>query len=216
MKNFNINEINVKLLFTIIILIHFINILLFNYFNLNFDTYIKLFTTQLEYEVAENITNKLLIIQRIQNFIFIVLISTKLLVIASSIYIILEINDNRISFKEVLSIVLISEFSILFGDLVRFIYFLLNNIESLDQLKYFYPLSILNILPEGILPKYLLFPLKYINIFYLSSFVIITYFLNNKISNNSFFTNLKLVILSYGTLFLIWELLITFLQIMFV
>jgi hypothetical protein len=208
-------HINIKFLFVTILLFHLLNSVLFNYVNLNYETYLRLLSNQVDYDFATSLTNKLLIIQRFQYFLLIFFIAIKLLIVSFAIYVAFELSNLKITFNDTLLIVLLSESTIILGDFIKFAYFLIYNIESLNQLKYFYPGSILNIIHENILPNYLLYALKYINAFYISQFFILIYLFAIKFPSLTLSSNIKIIISSYGSLFFLWELIVIFLQLIY-
>lgn len=135
----------------------------------------------------------------------------KWLVIASIIYTGLFLFNNTISFNTCFKIGMIAEFSMLLSAIVKVFLFLIQRPESIQEVQFFYPFSILHFFSQTQIPVYLIYPLQQLNLFEIGYCLFLSYGIkvNAKIS---FSSSLRVLASSYGIGMIIWILLITFIQ----
>jgi hypothetical protein len=119
----------------------------------------------------------------------------------------------EVSLKYLFKIALLAEFIFLLPPLIKLFWFSFINVNyTLNDLQFFSPLSVINLLDRTNLEPWLVYPLTLINLFEVIYIVTLSY-LFAKTIESSFIQSLKLVILSYGTGLFIWILFITFLTV---
>jgi hypothetical protein len=122
----------------------------------------------------------------------------------------LTLSDVNISFKQILRIVLISEFVFITYQLVRFILLLNININSIETIQYFWPLSLLTFVDPNTM-SVVNYPLQVINISQIVYLFALAFGLTKLLKYN-FFRNLKIVFSSYGTGLILWIAIVVFAQ----
>ncbi|MGB8194410.1 MAG: hypothetical protein WCF67_20940 [Chitinophagaceae bacterium] len=140
------------------------------------------------------------------------ILALKLLLIAASIQAGLYMSDIELPFKDVFKIVLIAELVPFLTSLIQFIYFLSTGVNSFDQINSFAPLSLMSLFQDGSVPSYITYPLQLINVFELVYWVLLAVSLNLYLGK-TFFKTFRLVASSYGLAFLLWLLLVVFIQV---
>lgn len=85
---------------------------------------------------------------------------------------------------------------------------------NLEDLQYFSPLCVTQLIDTDKIPKYLLYPLKLINVFEIGYWLILTYGVT-VFTNIRFARSLKVVASSYGVALLIWVVFIVFVQVQY-
>lgn len=136
-------------------------------------------------------------------FIPIVLVG-KILLIAGILDVGCFLFDKRIRFKRILNIVVRTEFIFLLVIIFKTLWFYFYKTEyTLEDLQFFFPLSVLNLVGyEGIKPWFV-YPLQVLNLFELAYWVILAYLLDKAINDHSF-KGMSIVASSYGVSLLIW------------
>jgi hypothetical protein len=119
----------------------------------------------------------------------------------------------KISLGSVFKIVIASEIVFVSADFIKFVWFyLFIGNYNLNDLEFFYPLSLINFFKSGEVAKIWIFPMQTINLFHLFYIISISYGLNKvcliKRSDSD-----KIVLLSYIPALLLWITLVIFLTI---
>ncbi|AZJ35577.1 hypothetical protein [Tenacibaculum singaporense] len=143
------------------------------------------------------------------SFPFILLL--KLLIISAILDVGCFFFEKNIKFNKLFDIVIKSEYIFLLVILVKtfWFYFFVKNF-SINDLEYFYPLSILNIIDYEEIQPWFIYPLQVVNLFELAYWIILTYFIGKEL-NTSFNKSFYIVASSYGISLLIWVIFIMFL-----
>lgn len=113
----------------------------------------------------------------------------------------------NISMKIIVHIVLLAEPAIVAGQIIRTALLYLSGYNSINEIQYFYPLSILNLFNYANLESWLIYPLQMINLFVVTYFFILAYGLSMILKKN-FARMISFTVSTYGTCLLIWILLV--------
>jgi hypothetical protein len=121
--------------------------------------------------------------------------------------------QDKVSLGLVFKIVIASELVFVGAAFVKFIwfYFFAGNYD-LNDLSFFYPLSLINFFKSGDVARYWIFPLQTVNLFHLFYIILISYGLN-KICFIDKHDSDKIVLFSYIPALVLWVALIMFLTI---
>jgi len=143
----------------------------------------------------------------------ILLIKFSLISLVIYIGIVLNNIQYKISLGSVFKIVIASEIVFVSSDFIKFVWFyLFAGNYNLNDLEFFYPLSLINFFKSGEVAKIWIFPMQTINLFHLFYIISISYGLNKvcfiKKSDSD-----KIVLLSYIPALLLWIALVMFLTI---
>ena len=132
------------------------------------------------------------------------LTSIKVIIIALVLDLGLFIYNRDLKFKTLFSIVLKAEYIFLFVIIFKTIWFLIFQPDfTLEDLQYFYPLSLLNIIGyEGMQPWFI-YPFQILNLFELAYWFILAYLIGKEI-NSTTDKGFSIVASSYGVGLLIW------------
>ncbi|OEK09100.1 hypothetical protein A8C32_14550 [Flavivirga aquatica] len=128
----------------------------------------------------------------------------KVSLISAVINIVFVFLDKDIKYKKILNIVLKAEFIFLLAILIKTVWFYVFNQDyDLNDLQYFYPLSVLNIVGYNNIQVWFIYPLQILNLFELSYWFILAYMLGKELEVN---TNKSFAIVasSYGVGLVIW------------
>jgi hypothetical protein len=135
----------------------------------------------------------------------------KILLIAYLIDIGLFFYDFELDYREILKFVTISEFIFIIATLIKLGWFLnFANEYSLEDIKKFYPLSVLNIIGYDGLNSWYIYPLQVLNLFELAYLFTLSHFLSKKLKI-IYDKGLSIIISSYGIGLLIWVIGVMFL-----
>jgi hypothetical protein len=119
----------------------------------------------------------------------------------------------KISLGSVFKIVIASEIVFVSADFMKFVWFyLFAGNYNLNDLEFFYPLSLINFFKSGEVAKIWIFPMQTINLFHLFYIISISYGLN-KVCFIKRSDSEKIVLLSYIPALLLWIVLVMFLTI---
>jgi hypothetical protein len=121
--------------------------------------------------------------------------------------------QNKISLSSVFRIVIASEIIFVSASLIKFLWFYLfaGNFD-LNDLGFFYPLSLINFFNRGEVAKIWIFPMQTVNLFHLLYIISISYGLS-KVCLIEKSDSDKIVLLSYIPAVVLWIVLIMFLTI---
>jgi hypothetical protein len=121
--------------------------------------------------------------------------------------------QSRISLSSVFKVVMASEIVFIVVSLIKFGWFyLFAGNYDLNDMGFFYPLSLINIFSLAEVDKVWIFPLQTANLFQILYIILLAYGLNNVCEIKKSVTD-KLVLLTYLPALLIWVALIMFLSI---
>ncbi len=118
--------------------------------------------------------------------------------------------DKEIAYNKIFHLVTKSEFIFLFVIIVKtFWFYFLNTDYELEDIQNFYPLSILSILGYKNLSTWFIYPLQIINLFELTYFFSLSYFLSKEL-NTSLYKGLYIIVSGYGISLIIWVICVMF------
>lgn len=154
-------------------------------------------------------------------FLFICfLLFIKILVVTSALYIgTFFYSKTKVTFKQLWNIVVKAEFVFLLVGVLKIIWFyFFQTSYTLEDLQYFYPLSILNIVGYKGLDAWFIYPLQILNLFELAYWLILAYYIgkiaspakNFEGNNYKMDFGLKIVATSYGSALLLWVVVVMF------
>ncbi|NHN27376.1 hypothetical protein FIA58_016980 [Flavobacterium jejuense] len=137
----------------------------------------------------------------------------KFLMISSVVYIGIVLNDGgKVKFKDILNVVMKSEFIFLFATVIKIIILYFDKNIGLVDIQNFYPLSAINITGINGVEKWLYYPLQVLNLFELCYMLLLSYYIG-KILNKNLDYGLKVVIYSYLPSLFLWIILAVFISI---
>jgi hypothetical protein len=120
--------------------------------------------------------------------------------------------DQKVSFLVLFKAVVLAETPFVLIPLIKLYWFLFVQTNyNLDDLKYFHPLSALQLFEIKNLATWQIYPLQLFNVFELIYWIVLTYWLK-KLLNISFNKIIEVVASSYGLSLLLWVVFITFLS----
>lgn len=143
-----------------------------------------------------------------------VILLLKWIVIAGIIYTGFFLFNHNVSYKSCLKITIIAELALIGCALVKLISFLVHKPETMQEIQFFYPLSITQFFTPEEIPTYLVYPLQQLNLFEILYWVLITAGIQTHIQK-SFLQSFKISVSSYGVALSIWVLFIVFIQLQF-
>ena len=139
------------------------------------------------------------------------IVPLKALLVSACIYTAIVLGNDKISFATVFRIVLVAEFIPLLAALVRICWLLIYPASTLQDIQYFYPLSLLSFFKAGSLPAYCLYVLQQMNVFEVLYWLALAFGLRQFV-RRSFGESLRLVSVSYGLGLFVWIVIIVFVQ----
>lgn len=121
----------------------------------------------------------------------------------------------RIPFKKLFRLAMVAEVVFLVPVLLKLLWFLrVQTSFTLEDLQYFYPLSLLNLFESGSVAKWWVYPLQLVNVFELVYWLLLAYGLH-RLLRTHYDRALTLVLSSYLPGLLLWATLIVFLSVSF-
>lgn len=177
--------------------------------------YFNAFAEQLTYEQIEALISQGKKWVWVSYIIIPTLTLLKLTLVSSCLSIGLYFFTNQFLFKSVFGVVLIAEFIFLMPALLKIIWFsIIQTDYSLQDLRFFYPLSALNFFDYTQVEIWLIYPLQLLNVFELLYWLVLAKGVNQLIERN-FVKSFELVLVSYGTGLLLWVAVIMFISVSF-
>jgi len=140
------------------------------------------------------------------------IVPIKVLLVSACIYTAMVLGKDNISFATIFRVVLVAELIPLLATLVRIGWFLIYPASTLQEIQYFYPLSLLSLFKAGSLPAYSLYVLQLLNVFEVLYWLALAFGLRQFI-RRSFGESLRLVSISYGLGLFVWIIIIAFVQV---
>lgn len=146
------------------------------------------------------------------SYIFIaVYMLLKTSIIASILYMGVFLSNKEISFNKLWYIVLNAEFIFLLIPLFKIVWlYFFESQLTFEDVQYFFPLSLLNIVGYEYLEPWLMYPLQTLNLFEVAYIIYLGYQLGSVTQTNPD-TGLKIVAYSYGPALVLWITLVMFL-----
>jgi len=141
-----------------------------------------------------------------------IIVPLKALLVSACIFTAIALGREKISFATVFKIVLIAEFIPLTAALSRVIWLMIHSAPTLQEMQYFYPLSLLSLFRAGSLPAWCLYLFQQLNVFEILYWLALAYGLRQFILR-SFRESLRLVSVSYGLGLFVWMILVVFIQV---
>lgn len=144
-----------------------------------------------------------------------ILLCIKLILISSIIFIGTDLIGNEgIGLKNCFRIVLIAEIVPILFAFVKISYFLIIPPQSLDDVRFFFPLSLIQVFNAKQIPSYLIYPLQLIGFFEIGYWVLLVIGINHFIKKG-LKKSFLVLITTYGSALILWILLIAFLQLLY-
>ena len=203
-----------KLFFGIVI-INLVIIWLSRTLLLNETVFYNTYSTQLTYERSLQLFENLNRLSWISYAFFPIILLLKFIFISIVLYTgLFFLNLNyKVSFSTIFKIVIASEIIFIFAGLLKFLwfYFLAGNYD-LNDLGFFYPLSLINLFKISEVNKIWIYPLQIVNIFQLVYILALSFGLSN-IGQIDRSDSDRIVLLSYLPAMILWIVLIMFLSI---
>jgi hypothetical protein len=169
--------------------------------------------------LSEQLTNKqieqFLNIQKKWNWMgyifFPIFLIIKTSLITSTLYIgTFFSNTSEIKYKNLFSIVIVSEFIFLLVPIfkIAWFYFFEANYDLVD-IQYFYPLSAINIIGYDGIEQWYIYPLQVLNLFELTYIILLSYKIG-KLTKSNTDKGLKIVCISYLPALFLWVFIVMF------
>lgn len=191
-------------------------LLLNNYLALKFlysdETYYRSFGEQLAYDRIENL------LEIRDRYVWVSYTLISLTLIIKVLFVAISINVGtlakriRISFGEILELVICAEMVFVFAALIKTLW--LSNVSighTLQYVQYFYPLSLGNLFDQESISSWFIYPLQLINVFELIYWFVLAWLLSSSLGM-SLRKSLSVLAGSYGVALLIWIVVVIFLS----
>jgi hypothetical protein len=134
-------------------------------------------------------------------------------ILSGIIYIGLYYFNEEISFKDCFKIIQFSELILIVAGLIKIIWIYYKP-TSLENIQFFYPLSIITFFSVKSVPTYLVYPLQQLNLFEIGYWLLLSNGICAHIKK-PLRSGLKITAFSYGIAFSIWVLFVVFIQLQF-
>ncbi len=122
--------------------------------------------------------------------------------------------NQKVKYKSILKIVLLAEFVFVIYSAFRLLFLYLGDFETIEQIRYFQPLSLFSLFQPGSIPDWFIYPLSILNVAELIYWFLLALGLRYIFKSN-YLKNLKTVLTSYGTGLLLWIVVFVFIQVYF-
>jgi hypothetical protein len=137
----------------------------------------------------------------------------KFALVASCLGLGLYLATNRWVFKPFFEAAIKAEFVLLIPSLIKILWFLFVQTDyTLNDLQFFYPLSLINIFEPGTVEPYLLYPLQVLNLFEVAYWFALAYGVA-RVIKEPLEEGFKLVMASYGSGLVLWVAFVMFLTV---
>ncbi|MFT4202379.1 MAG: hypothetical protein QM610_00560 [Chitinophagaceae bacterium] len=143
-----------------------------------------------------------------------VVILLKLVIIAGVLYIGLFLFDGHSQYKHCLNVVLVAELVSVVVVIIRTGWMLVYRPQNANDIQYFSPLSLTQLLNLDKIPKYLFYPLQLCNVFEVAYWLLLAYGIM-AFTNWKFGKSMRLVASSYGIALAVWAVVVVFIQVQF-
>jgi len=122
------------------------------------------------------------------------------------------ITTNEFAFKRAFRISVTAEFIFLLPVIIKLLWFLFIQTDyRVQDIQYFYPMSLLQIFTPKSLEPWLIYPLQVLNIFELIYWIVLAYLLTKELPELDMNRSMTVVMASYGTGLVIWVAFVMFL-----
>ena len=138
----------------------------------------------------------------------------KLSVLAGIIYIGCFLFDKTVSFNNCFKIMLVAEFSMLLSVLLKVLWFIINEPSSIQEIQFFYPISLIQLFTPQQIPEYLIYPLQQVNVFEIVYWLLIIFGIMS-FTQKDFLYAIKVTAFSYGISIFVWIVFIVFFKLQF-
>jgi len=202
-------------LFIVIVFANLILIWLSKTLLINEIVFYNTYSEQLTYDRSLQLFENMKSISWVSYVFTPVMLLVKFSMISLVLYIGIVLCDfyDKVSLSSVFKVVIGSEVVFVFAGLVKFLWFyLFAGNYDLNDLGFFYPLSLINIFKTSEVNKIWIYPLQTVNMFHLVYIIFISYGLN-KVCTIEKPDSDKIVLVSYVPALVIWMVLIMFLTI---
>jgi len=152
--------------------------------------------------------------QIISYCIYPIILLLKLWSVAGVIFMVLYLLNQEVSYQNCLKITLIAELVSVVAMLVRVVWLLVAKPDNVNDIQYFSPLSLTQLLDLDSLPKYLFYPLQLFNIFEVGYWLVLAYGIM-VFTNWKFEKSFKAVASGYGVALAMWAVVVMFIQVQF-
>ena len=116
-----------------------------------------------------------------------------------------------IDYNNCLKIILIAELPMIFATLIKLIFLIINKPSSIQDVQFFFPLSMVQLVEPNFIPSYLVYPIQQINLFEFLYWILIANGIKS-FSKIKFIESFKITFFSYGLTFSLWILIMIFIQ----
>lgn len=202
-----------KYLLLIIILLSIANQWVFNSLLINEDVFYNTFSNQLAYDRIIGLFNKTMKIAWISYLLQPVMCFIKFLLVSIVLYIglfFLDLNG-EIKFETVFKVVVASELIFILAGIIKIFWFaFISYSYDLNDLAFFYPLSLSNFFKSGEVNKMWIYPLQVLNIFHLIYIIGLVQGLQALCGKNQIIE--KVVLITYLPGLILWIVLLIFLS----
>ncbi len=211
-----LNRTDKRILFVVFSLILIFSALALNRVIISDKIYFNTYSDQLSYERINALIHFRKRLEWIGYLLIPAVLAAKLFLITFSIQIgIIFLNMNyKIKIRSIFHVVLISESVIILAQITRIISLYLLDLNTLDDINNFYPLSLMNIINANNIIKWFIYPLKMANLFTVIYFFVLTYGLSEVLKRKP----AKMLLFTLGTYGLclnLWIMLVMFIYIYF-
>lgn len=185
-----------------------------NKFIITDNIYISLWSEKLSTDRAIQLLEKTKKIEWVAYLLIPVFLYFKLLLIAFTFKSGFYVSNTEVPFDQIFKIVLMAELIPIVALFVQFAYFLLNGVESMEQLNSFAPFSLFSLLNSDELPVYFSYPLRLISLYEVAYWILLAIGIRANLQK-SFVKSLGFVASSYGLGLLLWVAFVVFIQVQF-
>lgn len=175
----------------------------------------QLFSNSLAEQMTAGQVEDLLNVRNKWEWLAYVVIPLMLLIKVSVIAFVLDVGlfffSKKIAYKKLFGMVVRAEFVFLLVVIIKTIWFSLIQTDFiLDDLQYYYPLSMLNLIGHEEIEAWFIYPFQLLNLFQVAYWFILAWMLGRELKSD-LGSGLKIVLSSYGTGLLIWVVAMMFL-----
>lgn len=176
--------------------------------------YYSIFGTQFASEHIEQMIKNSGKYQLISYIAIPILLFVKIHIVCCLIFLGIEFTERKVSYSNILKVVLFAELAMLLLAITKFSYFIIFGIKDMAYLKAFYPFSIIDFFKPESIPLYFIYPLQLLNVFELAYWLMLSFGIT-VFTNQKFGKSLTTVASSYGVALIIWAVFVVFIQVQF-
>lgn len=138
----------------------------------------------------------------------------KITLVAACIYTGVVFNNYEVSFKNIFKVSLLAEIVLILAAIFKLAWLLYKGVNTLEEIRLFYPLSLLQFMNVHTLPSYIIYPVQLINIFEIGYWIVLAIGLR-KFLHLSFMKSIRMVLMTYGVGLCLWVVIVIFIQLQF-